>query len=183
MNILNDMQIYHLKSDDIEKPVPADGESIEIIIQQTEQDEFLYFDLTLACMLTKDLKSAVRFYDFEFEEKPDASDFDPNGLIKLQGVVEDGHRFVAVFSDFQKKIEDEDNTIGDQIQNFISEQDGCWLSSDVALPKLFRATRIEQLLAWLQDEGLEEDEKASIAEELVAIEPTLATHYVVEVYL
>ena len=49
MNILNDMQIYHLKSDDIEKPVPADGESIEIIIQQNEQDEFLYFDLSLAC--------------------------------------------------------------------------------------------------------------------------------------
>jgi hypothetical protein len=97
--------------------------------------------------------------------------------------VEDGHRFVAVFSNFRKHIEDEDNPIGDQIQNFISEQDGRWLSNDVALPKLFRATRIEQLLAWLQDDGLEDDEKAPIAEELVAIEPTLATHHVVEVYL
>ena len=177
------MKIYHLKGDDIEKTVPADGESIEVTIPQTEQDEFLYFDLTLACMLTEDLKSAVRFYDFEFEEKPDASDFDPNGLIKLQGVVEDGHRFVAVFSNFQKQIEDEDNPIGDQIQNFISEQDGRWLSNDIALPKLFRATRIEQLLAWLQDDGLGDDEKAPIAEDLVAIEPTLATHHVVEVYL
>ena len=102
------MRIYHLKGVDIEKTVPADGESIEVIIPQTEQDEFLYFDLTLACMLTEDLKSAVRFYDFAFEEKPDASDFEPNGLIKLQGAVEDGHRFVAVFSDFQKQIEDED---------------------------------------------------------------------------
>jgi hypothetical protein len=177
------MKIYHLKSDNIEKPVPADGELIEIIIPQTEQDDLLYFDLTLACMLTEHVKSAVRFSAFEFDENPAASDFDPNGLIKLQCVVEDGHRFVAVFSDFQKQIEDEDNPIGDQIQNFISEQDGCWLSSNVALPKLFRATRIEQLLAWLQDDGLEDDEKASIAEELVAIEPTLATHHVVEVYL
>lgn len=177
------MKIYHLKKDDSQKPVPADGESIEIIIPQNEQDELLYFDLTLACMLTEDLKSAVQFCDFEFAENPDTSECEPNGLIKLQGVVEDGHRFVAVFSDFQKQIEDEDNTIGDQIQNFISEQEGCWLSSDVALPKLFRATRIEQLLAWLQDDGLEDDEKAPIAEELVAIEPTLATHHVVEVYL
>jgi hypothetical protein len=177
------MRIYHLKGVDIEKTVPADGESIEVIIPQTEQDEFLYFDLTLACMLTEDLKSAVRFYDFAFEEKPDASDFEPNGLIKLQGAVEDGHRFVAVFSDFQKQIEDEDNPIGDQIQNFIFEQDERWLSSDVALPKLFRATRIEQLLAWLQGDGLEDDKKAPIAEELVAIEPTLATHHVVEAYL
>ena len=177
------MKIYHLKSDDIEKTVPADGESIEVIIPQTEQNEFLYLDLTLACMLTEVLKSDVQFCDFEIEENPDASDYEPMSLIKLQGVVEDGHRFVAVFSNFQKQIEDEDNPIGDQIQNFIFEQDGCWLSSDVALPKLFRATRIEQLLAWLQDDGLEDDEKAPIAEELVAIEPTLATHHVVEVYL
>jgi len=177
------MRIYHLKSDNIEKTVPADGESIKVIIPQTEQDEFLYLDLTLACMLTEVLKSAVQFCDFEFEENPDASDYEPNGLIKLQGAVEDGHRFRVVFSDFQKQIRDEHNPIGDQIQNFISEQDGRWLSSDVALPKLFRATRIEQLLAWLQDDGLEDDEKAPIAEELLAIEPTLATHHVVEAYL
>ena len=29
------MKIYHLKGDDIEKTVPADGESIEVIIPQT----------------------------------------------------------------------------------------------------------------------------------------------------
>jgi hypothetical protein len=38
-------------------------------------------------------------------------------------------------------------------------------------------------LAWLQDDGMEDDEKAPIAEELLAIEPTLATHHVVEAYL
>ncbi len=59
------MKIHHLKGDDIEKTVPADGESIEVIIPQTEQDEFLCFDLTLACMLTEDLKSAV---NLEFME-------------------------------------------------------------------------------------------------------------------
>jgi hypothetical protein len=104
-------------------------------------------------------------------------------VIKLQGVVENGHRFLEDFRDFQKQIRDEDNPIGDQVQNFISEQDGRWLSNDAALPKLFRATRIEQLLAWLQDDGLEDDEKAPIAEELVAIEPTLATHHLVNCYI
>ena len=177
------MKIYCLNSDDIEKTVPEDGESIEVIIPQTEQNEFLYFDLTLACMLTEELKSAVQFCDFEFDQNPDVSEYEPKGVIKLQGVVENGHRFLEDFRDFQKQIRDEDNPIGDQVQNFISEQDGRWLTSDVAIPKLFRATRIEQLLAWVQDDGLEDDEKAPIAEELVAIEPTLATHHVVEAYL
>jgi len=177
------MKIYHLKTDGIEKPVPADGELIEIIIPQTEQDDLLYFDLTLACMLTEQLKYAVRFSDFEFEQNTDASEYDPNGLIKLQGVVEDGQGFLEVLSDFQNQVRDEENPIADRIQNFIAVQDGLWLSSDVALPKLFRATRIEQLLAWLQDDGLEDDEKAPITEELVAIEPTLATHHLVESYL
>ena len=177
------MKIYHLNSDDIEKNVPADGESIEVIIPQTEQDEFLYFDLTLACMLSEDLKSAVQFCDFEFEQNIDVAEYEPRGVIKLQGVVENGHRFLEDFRDFQIQIRNEDNPIGDQVQNFISEQDGHWLSRDAALPKLFRATRIEQLLAWLQDDGLEDNDKAPIAEELVAIEPTLATHHVVEVYL
>lgn len=177
------MKIYHLKSEDIEKPVPADGELIEIIIPQTEADVLPYFDLTVACMLTEDLKSAVRFRDFEFEENPGVSEYEPDSLIKLRGVVEGGQGFLEAFSDFQNQIRDEENPIGDQIQNFIAEQDGRWLSSDVGLPKLFRATRIEQLLAWLQDDGLEDDEKSPIAEELVAIEPTLATHHLVKSYL
>ena len=177
------MKIYHLKNNNIEKTVPAEGQSIEVIIPQTEQDEFLYFDLTLACMLTEVLKSAVKFCDFEFEQNPDVSEYEPKCVIKLQGVVENGHRFLKDFRDFQNQIYDENNPIGDQIQNFIAEQDGRWLSSNAALPKLLRATRIEQLLAWLQDDGLEDDDKASVAKELVTIEPTLTTHQVVECYL
>ena len=177
------MRVLNIRISDFESAAPGDHEEIEFHLYQEEQEELLYFDLTLACMLTEVLKPAVRFSDFEFEENPAASDHEPKGVIKLQGVVENGHRFLEDFRDFQNKIQDEDNPIGDQIQNFISDQDGRWLSSDVALPKLFRATRIEQLLAWLQDDGLEDDEKAPIAEELVAIEPTLTTHHVVECYL
>jgi hypothetical protein len=177
------MKSYHLKKIDIEQPVPENGEPVEVRIHQSEQDEFLYLDLTQACMLTENLKSAIRFSDFEFEENPEASDYAPKGLIKLSGVVEDGHRFIKIFRDFQKKIGDEDNLIGDQIENFIAEQDGRWLSSEVVLPKLFRATRIEQLLAWLQNDDLVDEEKALIAEELVAIEPNLASHHVIDCYL
>jgi hypothetical protein len=177
------MRILEINNSESESDAPRDDEVIEFHLHQRETDAFLYFDLTLACMLTEDLKSAVRFSDFEFEENPDASNYEPNGLIKLRGVVEDGHRFLEVFRNFQQKIRDEENPMGDQIQDFIAQQDERWLRDDVALPKLFRATRIEQLLAWLQDDGLEDAEKAPIAEELVGIEPTLRTNPIVECYL
>ena len=59
------MRVLNIRISDFESAAPGDHEEIEFHLYQEEQEELLYFDLTLACMLTEVLKPAVRFSDFD----------------------------------------------------------------------------------------------------------------------
>ena len=149
---------------DLETPAPAlgAGESVSIEIPWKESGSLKYFDLLFACLAAERMKLAVKWEAFEAGGE----------ACVLRGtVIESGALAVAV-ADLQslRYGASSGTEIADEMQNLAFEMEGRWLDHEVCLPELFKATRIEQLLYFLQQEEMDHEQMRRCAQELVAIE-------------
>jgi hypothetical protein len=155
--------VTNIKLSDMDSmALPSAGESLSIEIPWRETRGLVYFDLLFSCLVAERTKTAVRWTSFEVE----------GDACFIRGTVTNKEPLAAAVSELQalRYAGDSSTKVADEMQNLAFEMEDKWLSETVALPELFKTTRVEQLLYFMQNEELDREQMRSCALELVKID-------------
>lgn len=91
----------------------------------------------------------------------------------IAGTVVDGAKCLNALRDL--RAADDASELGDMYSGYYWEDREYWWDESRTIPKLWRATRLELLLHWIQEDAYQEEEEArAAAREIIALDPSLS---------